>query len=180
MDPSPSPGKRAVSEDSHSGSEYETVQKRNRREKNKRRKEAQRRAREQTVRNLASTPVLATPPPAAPAGSPSRITPPAPASEQTVEDIIPTTPATPATEQAVEDLAPATPVPATPAPAAPAGTPSRTATPPSRPPPGVTARFKILAQNPVDLVNALGKDPRLKFRCSPNRYGDFIIYTSWE
>ena len=43
--------------------------------------------------------------------------------------------------------------------------------------PTEASRFIVKTKEPVNFVNALGKDPRLRFQCRPNRYGDFVIYS---
>ena len=50
------------------------------------------------------------------------------------------------------------------------------------PPATGTSRFKIhpWVGNPVDLVTALSRDARLSFQASPNRYGDFVLYTKCQ
>ena len=153
MDPSPSFGKRAA-EDSLSGSEFETtLSKGQKRKLRKKRNTVQRAAlKDQTLEN------------------------PTPVPAQALENPTPV----PAQATPVPVQATLVPVLAVPTPAVPAEGPSRNITPPSRPLPGETARFKIRAEHPVNLVTTLGKNPRLTFRCSPNRYGDFIIYTRCE
>ena len=50
---------------------------------------------------------------------------------------------------------------------------------PTRPSGSGTSRFKVktTVPEPFELVTALSNDPRLKFRASPNRYGEFILYS---
>ena len=164
MDPSPSFGKRAA-EDSLSGSEFETtLSKGQKRKLRKKRNTVQRAAlKDQTLENPTPVPAQA-------------LKNPTPVPAQALDN------PTPVPAQATPLPVQATPVPvlAVPTPAVPAEGPSRNITPPSRPLPGETARFKIRAEHPVNLVTTLGKNPRLTFRCSPNRYGDFIIYTRCE
>ena len=164
MDPSPSFGKRAA-EDSLSGSEFETtLSKGQKRKLRKKRNTVQRAAlKDQTLENPTPVPAQA-------------LKNPTPVPAQALDN------PTPVPAQATPLPVQATPVPvlAVPTPAVPAEGPSRNITPPSRPLPGETARFKIRAEHPVNLVTTLGKNSRLTFRCSPNRYGDFIIYTRCE